>query len=267
MNEQYKVQVQNLVDDLKAVFTHAGLGGEAGEYKLLTQSFLYKFLNDKFLYKAQDVDSENIYEHLVSMSEEDYDWLLEDIGTSTAWMKPNQFIETLHRKQNEFDFYETFENTLNQIAIDNNDIFSVHTDGNTAIRLFDERLITDTVTDSSKRNEVAMAIINLLAKVKFNQVIFSQGFDFFSTLFEYMIKDYNKDGGGKYAEYYTPHSVAKIIAEILVGNDKPQNVRIYDPSAGFRVIIMTQANSQVNTRVLELLPKFKIKKMDRWCAA
>ena len=26
MNEQYKVQVQNLVDDLKAVFTHAGLG-------------------------------------------------------------------------------------------------------------------------------------------------------------------------------------------------------------------------------------------------
>ncbi len=29
----------------------------------------------------------------------------------------------------------------------------------------------------------------------------------------------------------TPHSVAKIIADILVGNDKPQNVRIYDPSA------------------------------------
>ena len=29
---------------------------------------------------------------------------------------------------------------------------------------------------------------------------------------------------------------------------------------------MTQANSQVNTRVLELLPKFKIKKMNRWCA-
>ena len=137
MNEQYKVQVQNLVDDLKAVFTHAGLGGEAGEYKLLTQSFLYKFLNDKFLYEAQDVDSENTYDRLVSMSEEDYDWLLEDIGTSTAWMKPNQFIETLHRKQNESDFYETFENTLNQIAIDNNDIFSVHTDGDTAIRLFD----------------------------------------------------------------------------------------------------------------------------------
>lgn len=44
------------------------------------------------------------------------------------------------------------------------------------------------------------------------------------------------------------------------------NQRVYDRTDGFRVIIMTQANSQVNTRVLELLPKFKIKKMNRWCA-
>ena len=242
MNEHYKVQVQDLVDDLKAVFTHSGLGGEAGEYKLLTQSFLYKFLNDKFLYEAQNVDSENTYEHLVSMNEEDYDWLLEDIGTSTAWMKPNQFIETLHRKQNESDFYETFENTLNQIAIDNNDIFSVHTEGDTTVRLFNERLITDNISDSSKRNEVAKSIINLLARVKFDEAIFSQGFDFFSTIFEYMIKDYNKDGGGTYAEYYTPHSVAKIIADILVGNDNPQNVRIYDPSAGSGTLLMNLAS-------------------------
>lgn len=41
---------------------------------------------------------------------------------------------------------------------------------------------------------------------------------------------------------------------------------ILDFYAGFRVIIMTVANSQVNTRVLEPLPKFKIKKMNRWCA-
>ena len=100
MNENYKNLVQDLVDDLKAVFTHAGLGGEAGEYKLLTQSFLYKFLNDKFLYEAKAVDTKNIYEELVKMSLDDYRWLLEDIGTATAQLKPEQFIETLHRKQN-----------------------------------------------------------------------------------------------------------------------------------------------------------------------
>ena len=69
MNETYKVQIQDLVDDLKAVFTHAGLGGEAGEYKLLTQSFLYKFLNDKFLYQAKVLDESNTYENLLAMSE------------------------------------------------------------------------------------------------------------------------------------------------------------------------------------------------------
>ncbi|NRG69640.1 SAM-dependent DNA methyltransferase [Streptococcus suis] len=250
MEEHYIVQVQSqvqdLVDDLKAVFTHAGLGGEAGEYKLLTQSFLYKFLNDKFLYEALVVDNNYDYQGLLDLSEEDYDWFLDDIGTKTAHLKPEQLIESLHRQQNQADFSEIFEQTLNQIAIDNNAIFSVHTDGGTDIRLFDQRLITDTISDASKRNEVAASIINLLARVKFDQQIFSQGFDFFSTLFEYMIKDYNKDGGGKYAEYYTPHSVAKIIAAILVGNDQPSNVKIYDPSAGSGTLLMNLA-SQIGT--------------------
>ena len=96
MEEHYIVQVQSqvqgLVDDLKAVFTHAGLGGEAGEYKLLTQSFLYKFLNDKFLYEALIVDNHYDYQGLLDLSEEDYDWFLDDIGTKTAHLKPEQLI-------------------------------------------------------------------------------------------------------------------------------------------------------------------------------
>ena len=112
MSETFKSQIKDLVDDLKAVFTHVGLGGDAAEYKLLTQSFLYKFLNDNFLYQAKAIDGSNNYEKLMDMSEEDYTWLLKFIGTSTAWLKPDQLIETLHRQQNEATFYEIFENTL-----------------------------------------------------------------------------------------------------------------------------------------------------------
>ncbi len=61
----------------------------------------------------------------------------------------------------------------------------------------------------------------------------------------------------------TPPYVTKLMAEIL---NITEDNRVMDLATGFRVIIMTQANSQVNTRVLELLPKFKIKKMNRWCA-
>ena len=40
----------------------------------------------------------------------------------------------------------------------------------------------------------------------------------------------------------------------------------YDSLTGVRVIIMTVANSFRKSRVLELLPKFKIKKMNCWYA-
>lgn len=231
-NTEYSNKVKQLVDDLKGVFTSAGLGGEAGEYKLLTQSFLYKFINDKFLYEARKFDPKNDYQTLMKMRDDDYEGLQMDLGNESAVIKREDLIETLFNRQNEDDFSTLFDATLNDIAIDNNDIYSVETAGNTQVRLFDSDLIQDNVIDGSQRNIVARAIINKLSETKFDEHIFDAGFDFFSTIFEYMIKDYNKDGGGKYAEYYTPHSVAKIIANILVGYDKPENVRVYDPAAG-----------------------------------
>lgn len=241
-NTEYSNKIKQLVDDLKGVFTSAGLGGEAGEYKLLTQSFLYKFINDKFLYEARKFDPRNDYQALMKMSDDDYEGLQMDLGNESAVIKREDLIETLFNRQNEDDFSILFDATLNDIAIDNNDIYSVETAGNTQVRLFDSDLIQDNVIDGAQRNTVARAIINKLSETKFDEHIFDAGFDFFSTIFEYMIKDYNKDGGGKYAEYYTPHSVAKIIANILVGKDKLENVRVYDPAAGSGTLLMTLAS-------------------------
>ena len=52
------------------------------------------------------------------------------------------------------------------------------TDGDTAIRLFDERLITDTISDSGKRNEVAKGHHRSPCASSLMKTIFSQGFDF-----------------------------------------------------------------------------------------
>lgn len=213
----YTEKVRQLVDDIKAICANNGLGGDANEYKIVTQSFLYKFLNDKFLYETKLP-----YNDLKSLSENDYEMLLLKLGNKSAHLKPQHLLPYLFSIQDSEDFAETLDDTLNDIAVANNAVFSVHTDGDTDIRLFEERLVQSSVADRSKHNAVAKAIINELANSKFDfDEIFSAGFDFFSTLFEYMIKDYNKDGGGNYAEYYTPHSVAKIMAEILVGSEKP----------------------------------------------
>jgi type I restriction enzyme M protein len=238
---QHNQAVRDLVDDLKAICTNYGLGGEASEYKVVTQSFLYKYLNDKFLYEAGKVKPGA---SLNDLPADDWKRLLRRIGNNAAHLQPKHLLAHLFANQNKPDFARQFDEALNDIAVTNSAVFSVHTDGNTDIRLFEEQLIQSSIADRSKHNAVAKAIINKLADSKFNfDEIFSAGFDFFSTLFEYMIKDYNKDGGGKYAEYYTPHSVAKIMAEILVGNASDiRSAKVYDPSAGSGTLLMNIAS-------------------------
>jgi type I restriction enzyme M protein len=233
-----------LIDDVKGICANAGLGGDANEYKIVTQSFLYKFLNDKFLFEIGKINpSLKSYDDLRKLEGNDYDLLLIKLGTKSAHLKPEHLLEYLFQHQNDEGFAKLFDDTLNDIAVDNSDIFSVHTAGNTEIRLFEEELIQDAVNDKSKHDMTARLLVNKLANSKFDfNTIFSAGFDFFSTLFEYMIKDYNKDGGGKYAEYYTPHTIAKIMAEILIGESKPNNVTAYDPAAGSGTLLMNIAH-------------------------
>ncbi|HBJ85470.1 MAG TPA: SAM-dependent methyltransferase, partial [Verrucomicrobiales bacterium] len=94
---------------------------------------------------------------------------------------------------------------------------------------------------ASGRDDFAKAIINKLIPFSFER-IFAEKFDFYATLFEYLIKDYNKDGGGKYAEYYTPHAVAKIMAACLVPK-AVKNVSCYDPASGSGTLLMNLAHA------------------------
>src|SRR5699024_2298951 len=68
----------------------------------------------------------------------------------------------------------------------------------------------------------------------------------YATLFEYLIKYYNINSGGKYAEYYTPHAVTRIMAAILVPEDRQGRIRdvtCYDPSAGTGTLLMNVAHA------------------------
>lgn len=236
----FSSKAKQLIDDIKGICVNAGLGGDANEYKIVTQSFLYKFINDKFLFEINKINPAlSSYKDLKKLNQNDYDLLMIKLGTKAAHLKPEHLLEYLFQHLNDGGFAKMFDDTLNDIAVDNSDVFSVRTSGNTEIRLFEEELIQRAVNDRSQHDITAQQLINKLANSKFDfEIIFSAGFDFFSTLFEYMIKDYNKDGGGKYAEYYTPHSIAKVMAEILVGDNHPSNVTVYDPAAGSGTLLM-----------------------------
>lgn len=241
---EFTKKTKDLIDTIKGICNDAGLGGDANEYKIVTQGFLYKFLNDKFLYEVSKQNPEiTSSEDLKKLSEEEYQLLLIKLGTRAAHLKSTHLLDYLFSHSNDPEFAKLFDSTLNDIAIENSDVFSVHTAGDTEIRLFEEQLIQKSVDDRSQHDITARKLINALANSKFDfDEIFSAGFDFFSTMFEYMIKDYNKDGGGTYAEYYTPHSIAHVMADILVGNENPSNVTAYDPAAGSGTLLMNIAH-------------------------
>lgn len=241
--KEFELKVKELIDDLKGVCANYGLGNDGNEFKIITQVFLYKFLNDKFAHEVKQLEpklanDDNWQDTLSNYKKDDYELLLMQLSEGTALIQPNHFIASLFHKQDEPDFAKLFDDTLLDIAKLNTDIFSVKEDGGAKVILFDR--VSEFVT-VSKRDAFCKAIINKLINFSFER-IFNEKYDFYATIFEYLISDYNKDSGGKYAEYFTPHAVAKIMAACLVTDDV-KNVTCYDPSAGSGTLLMNLAHA------------------------
>lgn len=250
--ENVTLRTKRMIDDLKTICANNGLGGSPGEYKIITQVFLYKYISDKFLYEARKADpslsgAENIEAALTAMPDDQYEMMTMMLGGDTARLKKTHYISYLFNHQNDdtmkkadgspYPFHELFDDTLVDIANHNLDIFSVQTGGEEKIRLFDP--ISQYVIETAKKSKFCRAIINKLVEFSFADV-FEQKYDFFAQIFEYLIKDYNKDFG-KYAEYYTPHAIASIIARIMVQGDV-RNVTVYDPAAGSGTLVLALAH-------------------------
>ena len=245
LSQNFTSQTKALIDDLKSVCANYGLGNDGNEFKIITQVFLYKFLNDKFIHEIKQLDdniakAESWEDALKALSEDDYEMLMMQLGENTARISPDHFISSLFARQNEPKFADIFDNTLLDISRENSEIFSVLTDGGEKIVLFEN--LSKYVTD--KRDEFCLAIVNKLSGFSFEH-IFHEKFDFYATIFEYLIKDYNTNSGGKYAEYFTPHAVSKVMARCLVPKDQKgavNNVTCYDPSAGSGSLLMNLAH-------------------------
>lgn len=247
-DEVFKAKILKLVDDLKSVCANFGLGNDGNEFKIITQVFLYKFLNDKFRFEAKKInpnlrDNTTFYQNLKALSEDEYELLLIESDANVPRLQPEHLISHLHNLQNEIGFSEIFDDTLRSISRDNSAVFSVKSFSGAKDTLFDP--LSNYITDPSQRDEFCKAIINKLFNFTFEESFefnFGEKYDFFKDIFEYLIKDYNSDAGGKYAEYYTPNAVARIIASILV-EQEVKKVKCYDPSVGSGSLLMSLAHT------------------------
>lgn len=244
--EEIKNQTYALIDDLKKTTTENGLAGSGNEYVVIVEIFLYKFLNDKFIYEAKKekpelANAEDFFAALDAMSEDDYEEMCDSM-LDTITLKKEHLIPFLAKRQNEDKFAELFDSTLESIASENSDIFYILNEDETRVSIM--KPISDVVSGgTNKKNAFCRSLIGDVASFSFENA-FEAGYDFFSTIFEYLIKDYNANGGGNYAEYYTPHAIAAIMAQLLVDpSEDVRSVTCYDPSAGTGTLVIALAHA------------------------
>ena len=237
-----------LIDSLKSTTGAFGLAGTGSEYKIVTEMFLYKFFNDKFGYEAK---RDKMYGKRLSKAEKwdaEYDTFTEEevedlfsyLPASVPRLKPEHTLSHLYNSIGKGDFSTLLDATLIGIANINADTFSVTTSGKSRVNIFSA--ITTFVTDTQKRDEFAKSLMRNVASFNFEHV-FIEKYDFFSRIFEHLLKGFNNAGGGKYAEYYTPRAIAQVMARLLVGDNADlRGVTCYDPSAGTGTLLMALAH-------------------------
>ena len=249
MEETLSIQQQtkDLIDRLKSTTSVNGLGNSGNEYVVIVQIFLYKFLNDKFIYSAKKEmpelveNGKDIYESLKAMSDDEFEELC-DLLEDTVILKREHLIPFVSQRRNDENFAKIMDSTMESIAAENSDVFFIVNEDNSRVPII--KPISDLISGGpTKKNSFCKSLIDDISTFSF-ETVFDAGYDFFSTIFEYLLKDYNSNGGGTYAEYYTPHSVANIMARLLVEDGKDyRSMKIYDPAAGTGTLLIALAHA------------------------
>lgn len=236
-------KIKLIIDDLKGLCQTNGLSNQASEEVVITSVFLYKFLNDKFMANLKKFSKElgMDYKDVLKNENDEMDAFYDTYSQDVSFTY-DETIEGLINKVSRDDFYKLFDDALEKISNDSkNDIFSIDTADGGRKPLFTR--ITENV-ESSKRNNFAKNVFGIISQERFDfGEAFNNNFDFYSTIFEYLIKDYNV-ASGVYAEYFTPQAISSIIAKILVNMSSVEDklYEIYDPSAGSGSLVLHLAN-------------------------
>ncbi len=263
-------KIKEIIDSLKGLCSQNGLSNTANEEVVVTSVFLYKFLNDKFMFNLSRFADEigMTVDEILKNENDELDAFYDSNSTDVSFGYEDT-IQYLINHVEQPDFGQQFDDALVRISKSaHNEAFAVETAGGEHLDLFQP---LTTMVEPARRNNFAKAIFGIIGQDKFDfQDAFSGSFDFYSAIFEYLIKDYNV-ASGTYAEYFTPQSVSSIIAKCLVGmSGKIDAAEICDWAAGSgslvlhlahelgqesgmnRAIVYTQDISSKSTRFLRL---------------
>lgn len=103
-------------------------------------------------------------------------------------------------------------------------------------------------TTPDKRNDMVASVIKALARIDFSQY----PDDALGDAYEYLISQFASESGKKAGEFYTPQSVAKLIARIVThGLEKKYGFSVYDPTCGSGSLLLQVKNYIENDNGLD----------------
>lgn len=237
---------------------------DASEYK----NYILPFMFYKYLSENQDnYLRTNQLEEYYELEENELEDYLEDISKGIGyaiepkytWEKIVELIGTHKITASYFaDMFDSFNKNAKRNPGAESDFAYVFSD----VNLGDSRL-------GSNTNERAKALNDIVLMINEFEFKSEDGKDILGDVYEYLIGQFAANAGKKGGEFYTPHEVSQVLAKVVTQNqvDDGSQFRVYDPTMGFRVIIVIEANSYVNIRSSKLLPNFKTQKINSWCAA
>lgn len=198
---------------------------EANEYKDYILGFIfYKFLSDKEFTQLKKDGWET--EDFLELTEED-----------------TETVEYLHRKLGYFIPYNHLFSTWISEGFDfdvsnvRDALSSFARNINPTHKRVFKNIFHTLETGLSKlggtASEQTKAIKKLLKLIKDIPTDDSQDYDVLGFIYEYLISNFAANAGKKAGEFYTPHEVALLMAEIVADHLKDKTeIKIYDPTSG-----------------------------------
>lgn len=206
---------------------------EASEYKDYILGFIfYKFLSEReweWLI-GQDYAPEDIKEYVNEKDEDTVKSVQQNLGYFIAY---KDLFSTWIAKGTDF----SIDDVRTALSAFSRLISPSHK------KVFDKIFLT-LETGLSKLGDTpkaqTKAVLDLIELIDDIPMDGEQGYDVLGYVYEYLIEQFAANAGKKAGEFYTPHEVSTLIAELIAWHlrDK-ESIKIYDPTSGSGSLLIT----------------------------
>ncbi|AXI08438.1 type I restriction-modification system subunit M [Oceanobacillus zhaokaii] len=198
---------------------------EAGEYKDYILGFIfYKFLSDKeYKFLIQNGYEQSDIEELREENEEEVDWIKRNIG---FFIEPKNLFSNWIEIGNDF----SVDNVVTALSAFSRNIYHSHKNVFSDIFKTLEQGISKLGETSVSRTKAIKNLIEIINDVPTSN---QRDYDVLGFIYEYLIGQFASSAGKKAGEFYTPHEVSVIMAELVAAHLKDkETINIYDPTSG-----------------------------------